>query len=296
MRGLSRSPRRKGRLGLRVFSRSISLNPPFGSPCFKLPLGVGTRASGLRREGGGQGGGATLRRLAERVAGLRQGPCARGCGLVPGAPRGVRCARHKASPSGAGQQLLCNLSPSPNWGSVPRRRRRLQPGCRGRRERPKEAAPGSGTCGPPPRPCLFSPCTPESGGRGWPAVAEGPGAARLTWRPRGCERLGEMSARVALRRVGAGRPGLRATGVEVSASSLRGFPGSCSGGSPSRISPLIFALLSSPPLFSSPFHSPPSSWLLQCGGCGYLVNCNCGPLQWERFFLFGFYIYGSKVF
>lgn len=183
MRGLPRSPRRKGRLGLRVFSRSISLNPPFGSPCFKLPLGVGTRASGLRREGGGQGGGATLRRLAERVAGLRQGPCARGCGLVPGAPRGVRCARHKASPSGAGQQLLCNLSPSPNWGSVPRRRRRLQPGCRGRRERPKEAAPGSGTCGPPLAPAfsLLAPLSQEA-------------EAGLPW-PRGREQRGSPGAR-----------------------------------------------------------------------------------------------------
>lgn len=109
----------------------------------------------------------------------------------------------------------------------------------------------------PRRPCLPSPCTPALGGRGWPAVAEGRGAARLTWRPRGCGVPGEVSARAALRRVGVGRPGRRTAGVLVSANSLRGFPGSCSGGLLSRISPLISPYFPSPFLLSLP---PPAKF------------------------------------
>lgn len=49
------------------------------------------------------------------------------------------------------------------------------------------------------------------------------------------------------------------------------------------------------PLPASPLSPPPpppsSSWLLQCGGCGYLVNCNCGPLPWERCFLSVFFLF-----
>lgn len=41
------------------------------------------------------------------------------------------------------------------------------------------------------------------------------------------------------------------------------------------------APLPSPPHFAST-PPPPRSWLLQCGGCGYVVNCRSGPLQWKR--------------
>lgn len=154
-------------------------------------------------------------------------------------------------------------------------------------ERPKDVAADPGTCG--------GPCTGRPRLAGW---GRGPGAGRSPGARGTASCLGRC---LGARPVGAGRPGFRSAGVVDSANSW-GFPGSCRGGLLSRISPLIslyfFPSLFLPPRFTPPHPRPPpsSSWLLQCGGCGYLVNCNCGPLQWERSFLSGFDIYGSKVF
>lgn len=41
-----------------------------------------------------------------------------------------------------------------------------------------------------------------------------------------------------------------------------------------------------PPLF--PLHPAPSSQLLQCGGCGYLADCKCGPCGGEHSCPFSF--------
>lgn len=253
MGGLLRSPRRKGRLGPRAFSRSICLNPPFGAPCFKLPLGrAGARAR--RAAQGGRHCGAARGGWPARAGGAL-------CGVAAGLSRergaGVGALSTKHLRSGAGRQLLCNLSPSRTGAVSLRRRRGLHLGRSGRRQRPKAVALGPGTCrAPSPLPSLPL-GTPALGGRGWPAVAEGRGAARLTWRPRGCGVPGEVSARAALRRVGVGRPGRRTAGVLVSANSLRGFPGSCSGGLLSRISPLISPYFPSPFLLSLP---PPAKF------------------------------------
>lgn len=86
--GLPRSPGREGRRSPRVPSVPVCPNPPFGAPCFKLPLGRGRGRGGLRREGRGTGGdtaappGAGCRR-----AGGALRPARRGCGVVPGAWR-----------------------------------------------------------------------------------------------------------------------------------------------------------------------------------------------------------------
>lgn len=44
------------------------------------------------------------------------------------------------------------------------------------------------------------------------------------------------------------------------------------------VSLLVCGILLTPSHPTSPL---PCSWLLQCGGCGYIVNCRSGPLQWQ---------------
>lgn len=211
---------------------------------------------------------------------------------VHGAGVGALGTKHLRS--GAGRQLLCNLSPSRTGAASLRRRLGLQLGRRGRRERPKEVVLGPGTCGGPLAPAL-APLAPLR----WEAQAGLP-------LPRGGERRGSPGARGAascLERClreqlcGGGGWGGRGFGPMESWSQpipCGGFPALAAGACFLGFPPLISPCFPSPfPLYPPP---QPSSRLLQCGGCGYLVNCNCGPLQWERSFLLGFYIYADPEF
>lgn len=174
--GLLRSPRRKGRLGPRAFSRSICLNTLFGAPCFKLPLGR-AGASARRAAQGGRHGGAARGGWPARAGGAL---CAVAAGLSRERGAGVGALSTKHLRSGAGRQLLCNLSPSRTGAVSLRRRRGLHLGRRGRRQRPKAVALVPGTCrAPSPLPSLpLNPCAgrPRLACRGRGA---GSGAAHL---------------------------------------------------------------------------------------------------------------------
>lgn len=225
-----------------------------------------------------------------------RGPGRRGRWLVPGARCGVGALGTKHLRWGAGRQLLCNLSPSRTGAASLRRRLGLRLGCRGRRERPKEVVLGPGTCGAPsPLPSL-----PLHRCAGRPRLAcrcrgAGSGAAHLA--PVGL-RAAWQGVRESSSAAGGGRGGQGFGPMESWSQPIPGggFPalaaGACFLGFPLSSRPV------SPPPFSFtlPPTPQPSSRLLQCGGCGYLVNCNCGPLQWERSFLLGFYIYVDPAF
>lgn len=90
--------------------------PRSGRHVLSLPLGVGARAR--RAAQGRRGpGGATLRRRPGWVAGRPAG----GAGLRagPGCRRGGKVRSAQSIPAREQPALLCNLSPSSNWGSVP---------------------------------------------------------------------------------------------------------------------------------------------------------------------------------
>ena len=159
--------------------------------------------------------------------------------------------------------------------AAPGRRRRLQRGGRGG---------GRGSV-------LLTGCGVGVGGARAPA---GPGTRGRRSSPGACEAAlpREACARAALRRLGAGRPGRGAR--DSGSRGLRQFRAGVSRSLPrgpllSGVSPLLSP--SFPPSRSPP---PPSSRLLQCGGCGYLVYCPCGPSPRERCLL-GFQISGSQV-
>lgn len=76
----------------------------------------GRGPGGLRRAGGGRGGGGCDTAAPPWVAG---GPEGLGCGLVLGAGFGGKVRPAQSIPAREQRELLYNLSPSSNWGSVP---------------------------------------------------------------------------------------------------------------------------------------------------------------------------------
>lgn len=210
--------------------------------------------------------------------------------LVPGASTSgrdaglVRCVWHKAQ--GLGRFYVTCLLPELGQ----------RPLAGGEAESP--AVPGLGTCGapcapfPPPPPPRGLPCAEREriqargtedarGGCSGP----GPHTELLTWRPWDPEPPGEVSARAALRRWGWGGRGsgpLKLGGLSQFRPRVSWLlpPACCRRGFLSRVSPPLLWPHSASPSPSLP--RVPSSRLLQCGGCGYLVNCNCGLLRWGR--------------
>lgn len=215
--------------------------PPSRAPCFELPLGVGWgRGAGAtlrRRPGRGPaGGGAWARRLQ-----ARRGRARRGAGKV--------CS-HKASPLGSGWPLLCNLSASPKWGGGPGTAAGAAAGRPGRRgQRLKGLVRCWGTCG-----------------------AEGPGAALLTWRPRGFAASGGVCAGGSAAAGGGERggwgPGLGIAGVGGLSQFLAGASRLLAAGAGFLGSPLV-----SRPPFPPPFPSP-----LQPPACNRQVHGFCNAV------------------